>query len=74
MSIKLTSGHVVSCCFSTLKKNKKFKGTKTKKRKKRGKIDKTIKVQPHTKKRNKYESVQAQMPLLNNTLLVSQTV
>ena len=35
---------------------------------------KTRKAKPHAKKRNKSESVQAQMPLLKNTLLVSQTV
>ena len=35
---------------------------------------KTRKARPHAKKkRNKSESVQAQMPLLQNTLLVSQT-
>ena len=36
---------------------------------------KTRKARPHAKKkRNKSESVQAQMPLLKNTLLLSQTV
>ena len=52
-------------------KNRKIQ--KTKKGRKEGGM-KTRKAKPHAKKRNKSESVQAQIPLLKNTLLVSQTV
>ena len=59
MSIKLTSGHVVSCCFSTLKKNKKFKSTKTKKTKS-GHIVKNNKgTTPYQKREANSECVQA---------------
>ena len=50
-------------------KNQKYKN----KEKKEKRVEmKTRKARPHAKKRNKSESVQAQMPLLKNTLLVNQ--
>ena len=51
----------------------KIKNTKTEKERKEGRLWKQERYSPIPKMRNKYESVQAQMPLLKNTLLVSQT-
>jgi len=58
MSIKLSSEHVVSCCFLLWRKIKNSKIQKQRKKEKRAEM-KTRKAKPHAKKRNKSESVQA---------------